>query len=97
MAPCLRCLLTVAGDKKGFSLSEYKTVFFEVASTSRVSCGGRQTALITRLRMQTVLQSCEYASKAKALGVNIHSVKARRRLSVTVGRLTHPFRINASI
>ena len=41
-----------------------KTVYFEVASISRVSCGGRQTALITQLRMQAVLQSYEYASKA---------------------------------
>ena len=58
-------LLTVADDgRKVLSLSEDKTVYFEVASISRASCGGRQTALITRLRMQTVLQSCEYASKA---------------------------------
>ena len=68
MAPCshvLRRLLTVAGDKrKVLSLSEDKTVYFEVASISRVRYGGRQTALITRLRVQTVLQSCEYASKA---------------------------------
>ena len=59
MAPCrhvLRRLLTVAGDRrKVLSLSEDKTVYFEVASISRVSRGGRQTALITQLRMQTVL------------------------------------------
>ena len=68
MAPCshvLRHLLTVAGDRRQvLSLSEDKTVYFEVASISRVSCGGRQTTLITRLRMQIVLQSCENASKA---------------------------------
>ena len=59
MAPCrhvLRRLLTVAGDRrKVLSLSEDKTDYFEVASISRVSRGGRQTALITQLRMQTVL------------------------------------------
>jgi len=68
MAPrshVLRRLLTVAGDKREvLSLSEDKTVYFELASISRASCVGRQTALITRLRVQTVLQSCEYASKA---------------------------------
>ena len=51
MAPCrhvLGRLLTVAGDKtKVLSLSEDKTVFFVVASISRVSCGGRRTDTIT--------------------------------------------------
>ena len=59
MAPCrhvLRRLLTVAGDRrKVLSLSEDKTDYFEVASISRVSRGGRQTTLITQLRMQTML------------------------------------------
>ena len=50
MAPCshvLHRLLTADDGRKVLSLSEDKTVYSEVASISRVSCGGTQTALIT--------------------------------------------------
>ena len=48
--------------------------------------------------LETCLSSHDYVcrptvstlyTKVKALGVNVHSVKAHRRLSVTVGRLTN--------
>ena len=61
---CYGTLYTCPVPSVDSSLLEDKAVYFEVASISRVSCGGRQTALITRLCMQNMLQSCEYASKA---------------------------------
>ena len=51
-------------QEEGFKSVGGQETYFAVTSISRVSSGGRQTALITRLLMQTVLQSCEYASKA---------------------------------
>ena len=68
MAHCshvLRRLLTVAGDKrKVLACRRTRPSTLRLLVSVELGVEADKTALITRLRVQTVLQSCEYASKA---------------------------------